>query len=194
MLNYIWVGMMILSFICAAITGRMNELCNAIFTGGESAVSLCISLLATVTLWSGMMNIAIHSGIVNLLSKALRPIFKRIFNVSPDSDAAGAICMNVSANMLGLSNAATPFGLEAMQHLQKQNPDKSTASDDMITFVLINTASVQIIPTTVAQIRAKYGAVSPFDIVGCVWITSIATLIFVLILNEIIRRVKKCHT
>ena len=125
----------------------------------------------------------------------LEPI-AQVFGVSITELISGNAVQNgnVSANMLGLSNAATPFGLEAMQHLQKENPDKSTASDDMITFVLINTASVQIIPTTVAQIRAKYGAVSPFDIVGCVWITSIATLIFVLILNAIIRRVKRCHT
>lgn len=191
MLNYIWCGMMIFSLICAALNGRMDALTGALFSGGESAISLCISLLATVGLWSGIMNIARSAGIVRLISKLLRPLIKTVFRTDPDSAAAGAICMNISANMLGLSNAATPFGLEAMQRLQEENQDKSTASDDMITFVLINTASVQIIPTTVAQIRAKYGSVAPMDIAPCIWITSAITLIFALTVNIIIRRLTR---
>ena len=188
MISYVWGGMMLLSLICAAITGRMPELSNAVFSGGESAISLCISLLATIPLWSGLMNIAESSGIVRLISRMLRPLFRLIFRISPDSKAAGAICMNVSANMLGLANAATPFGIKAMGLLQDENPSDDTASDDMITFVLINTASVQIIPTTVAQIRAKYGSASPMDIICCIWITSICTLIIALIANVILRQ------
>lgn len=184
---------MLLSFVCAAMNGRMTELTNALFSGGESAVSLCISLLATVGLWSGMMDIARSAGIVRMISKALRPFFRAAFKISPDSDAAGAVCMNIAANMMGLSNAATPFGLEAMRLLNDQNPDKTTASDDMITFVLINTASVQIIPTTVAQLRAKYGSLSPMDIAPCIWITSITALIFALLLNALLRRLIRCR-
>ena len=190
MLNYIWGIMMLFSTICAIFNGRIQQLTNAIFTGSESAVALCISLLATVSFWSGIMNVAKSSGVVGFISKILHPIFKRLFNISPNSQAAGAICMNISANMLGLSNAATPFGLEAMQLLNEQNPDKTTASDDMITFVLINTASVQIIPTTIAQIRAKYNAASPMDILLCVWLTSSFTLVFTLVLNAVLRRIK----
>mgnify|MGYP004607092561 CR=1 FL=1 len=193
MLNIIWAAMMLLSFVCAAINGRMTELTNAVFSGGENAVSLCIALLATVTLWSGMMNIAKSAGIVRLISKALRPFLRLVFNIPADSEAAGAICMNIAANMLGLSNAATPFGLEAMRLLSEQNQNSDTASDDMITFVLINTASVQIIPTTIAQLRVKYGSLSPMDIAPCIWITSITTLIFALCLNVFIRRITKCR-
>ena len=184
---------MLLSFVCAAINGRMTELTNAVFSGGENAVSLCIALLATVTLWSGMMNIAKSAGIVRLISKALRPFLRLVYNIPADSEAAGAICMNIAANMLGLSNAATPFGLEAMRLLSEQNQNSDTASDDMITFVLINTASVQIIPTTIAQLRVKYGSLSPMDIAPCIWITSITTLIFALCLNVFIRRITKCR-
>ena len=193
MLNIIWSAMMLLSFVCAATNGRMAELTNAVFSGGENAVSLCIALLATVTLWSGMMNIAKSAGIVRLISKALRPFLRLVFNIPADSEAAGAICMNIAANMLGLSNAATPFGLEAMRLLSEQNQNSDTASDDMITFVLINTASVQIIPTTIAQLRVKYGSISPMDIAPCIWITSITTLIFALCLNVFIRRITKCR-
>lgn len=190
MLNYIWGIMMLFSTICAIFNSRIQQLTNAIFTGSENAVALCISLLATVSFWSGIMNIAKSSGVVEFISKILRPFFKLIFNISPNSKAAGAICMNISANMLGLSNAATPFGLEAMQLLNEQNPDKTTATDDMITFTLINTASVQIIPTTIAQIRAKYNAAAPMDILLCVWLTSGLMLFLTLILNSVFRRIK----
>ena len=177
MLNYIWGGMMLIAVIFGLLTGRMTEVTNALLSGASDGVTLTISLAGAMCLWGGLMEITDKSGITLYVSKALFPLFKLIFKgMDKTSASAKTISMNVAANLLGLGNAATPLGLAAMKELQKENRDKRRASDNMVAFVVLNTASIQLIPTTVAILRAKSGSATPMDIMPAVWITSILSL------------------
>ena len=172
LLNYIWTAMILFSVICAAATGRMSELSASILSGAGSAVTLVISLTGMMCAWTGMMKIAENAGITRLLSRALSPLMRRLFpSCEKDGPAVRAMCMNITANLLGLGNAATPLGIAAMKELKKTSPSQ-TASNAMVTFVVLNTASIQLIPTFMATLRAQYGSVSPFDILPSVWVTS----------------------
>ena len=198
MMNYIWAGIMLVSIICAVVTGRTGEVSDAIFSGGETAVMLCLSLLGTLCLWSGLMNIADKAGITRVLGRICRPLIVIIFpKLDVNSPAATAITMNIAANMLGLGNAATPLGLEAMRRLQKDNSQKDTLSNHMVTFIVLNTASIQILPTTIAAVRAEHGAVSPMDIVPALLLASITSmavgLALVAILNLKSNRKNMCR-
>lgn len=177
MINYIWSGMVIFSVIAAIFAGSTQELSSAIIASASDAVSLCIRLGGTVCLWGGLMEIAEQSGLTGAVCKILSPFLKIIFpKMNMKSSAAKAISMNVTANLLGLGNAATPLGLEAMRHLQAENPSKEKASRDMIKFVVMNSAALHLIPTTVASMRQDYGSSDPFDIMLPSWITSAVAL------------------
>lgn len=177
MMNYIWSGMMIISLICALLSGSISELSTAVLEGAADAVTLLVSILGIMCFWQGMMEIASRAGITNFLAKIFSPVLRLLFrDVPQNSDAMRYISLNISANLLGLGNAATPFGLKAMQELQKANPYTDTASDSMLLFVVMNTASLQLFPTTLAAYRVTYGSKSPFDIIPCVWVSSIAAL------------------
>ncbi len=146
--------------------------------GATDAVNLLVSILGIMCFWQGMMEIANRSGITNLLSRLFSPLLRLLFRGLPkDSPAMHYISLNISANLLGLGNAATPFGLAAMKELQKLNTCKDTASDYMLIFVVMNTASLQLLPTTLAAYRKTYGSKSPLDILPCVWVASIAALV-----------------
>ncbi len=177
LLNYLWTGMILTSIACAAATGRMPQLSSAVLSGSENAVKLVFSMAGMMSVWTGLMKVADQSGITRLLSKALSPLMGRLF---PDCEKGGAavraMCMNIAANLLGLGNAATPLGIAAMKELKKKNPTK-TADNSMVTFVVLNSASIQLIPTYRATRRAESGAAAPFDILPAVWITSLAGLL-----------------
>lgn len=177
-MNYVFPIMIIFSFICAVITGRMNELSASVVEGGSNAVELLLRLVSMLCLWGGVMEIADASGITKGISKLLSPLMKLIFpGLRRERDALEAISMNVTANVLGLGNAATPLGLEAMRRLQQINPDTSKASDEMVIFVVMNTAAMHIIPTTVATLRGQYGSVSPMSILPASFLTSFCALL-----------------
>lgn len=177
MMNYVFPVMIIFSFVCAVITGRMSELSASVVEGGSNAVELLFRLVAMLCLWGGVMEIADSSGITKGISKMLSPLMKLIFpSLRKEKDALEAISMNVTANVLGLGNAATPLGLEAMRRLQQINPDTSRASDEMVVFVVMNTAAMHIIPTTVATLRGQYGSVSPMSILPASFLTSFCAL------------------
>ncbi len=177
MMNYIWSGMMILSLIFALITGNTAALSSAVLEGATDATGLLINILGIMCFWQGMMEIANRAGLTNFLAKIFSPVLRLLFRDVPrDSDAMQYISLNISANLLGLGNAATPFGLKAMQQLQKLNTHKDAASDSMLLFVVMNTASLQLFPTTLAAYRATYGSKNPFDIIPCVWVASISAL------------------
>ncbi len=177
MLNFIWAFMMIISFIFAIFCGNMEHLSASVMKGANSSVELLISIIGILCFWSGMMEIAEKSGITNFLSKLFSPLLSKLFkNVQKDSSAMGYISLNISANLLGLGNAATPLGLSAMKELKKINHNKSSASDDMLLFVVLNTASLQLVPTTLCAYRQSYGSKAPFEIIPAVWLTSIAAL------------------
>ena len=177
MMNYVFPVLIAFSFLCAVVTGRMNELSASVVEGGSNAVELLLRLVSMLCLWGGVMEIADRSGVTKGISKMLSPVMKLIFpRLRKEKDALEAISMNVTANILGLGNAATPLGLEAMRRLQSINPDTSVASDEMVVFVVMNTAAMHIIPTTVATLRGQYGSASPMSILPASFLTSFCAL------------------
>jgi len=189
MLNYIWGGMIIISLLCAIITGRVESLSGAIFSGANSAIKLVFSILGTMALWTGLMKIAEKSGLTSLIAKVLSPITSKLFpEYSKNSKEINAICMNLTANLLGLGNAATPFGISAMKELNKSNLHKDTATNSMIIFVILNTASIQLVPTIIASMRLNHGAKNPFDILPVIWIASFVSLAIGILLAKILEK------
>lgn len=177
MMNYVFPVLVIFSFVCSVLTGQMNALSASVVDGATNAVELIIRLVAMLCLWGGIMEIADSAGVTKGISKLLSPVIKLIFpRIRKEKDALEAISMNITANILGLGNAATPLGLEAMRRLQQINPDTSRASDEMVVFVVMNTAAMHIIPTTVATFRAQYGSVSPMSILPASFLTSFCAL------------------
>lgn len=178
LLNIVWPIFIILSFIFAIFSGNLDQLNSSIFSSTEEAVKLCINLLGTMCLWSGIMQIANQTSVVEKLTKILKPIMRFLFpEIEEKSEIHKEISMNVVANVLGLGNAATPLGLKAMKSMQKKNSNKEVLTNSMATFIVLNTASIQIIPTTVIAIRSSMGSVNPTAIVFPVWIATICAAI-----------------
>ncbi|BAH43388.1 MULTISPECIES: nucleoside recognition domain-containing protein [Bacillales] len=188
MLNVIWLGLIVISIVVAAVTGRMEAINAAAFEGAKTGVTVCLGLLSVLAFWMGMMRIAEKSGLLELLARVLSPIIQVLFpDVPKGHPAMGYILSNMSANLLGLGNAATPMGLKAMEELQKLNPDKQNASPAMCTLLAINTASITIIPTTMIAIRMQYGSVNPVEIVGTTLLSSFAATIVALLIDRMYR-------
>lgn len=185
MLNYIWAGIMLLSLILGVVNGRIDEVTSALYNGANDAIGVCITLAGIMSIWGGFIKIAENSGATSIIGKMLSPLIRLLFpTLKKGSKAANAISMNMAANMLGLGNTATPLGIEAMKQLQAENPyDKTIASDNMVTFVVLNTASIQIIPTTISALRSKYGASNPMDVLPLILITSLLSLAVGLTVN-----------
>lgn len=174
MLNIIWPIFIIVSYIYAIFTGRVNEINNSVFESCESAVKLTITFLGTMCLWSGIMQIAKKTTLIDKLTNFLNPIMKILFpEIQKQNPVHKEISMNMVANILGLGNAATPLGLKAMKTMQKENPKKDTLTNSMAMFIIINTASIQLIPTTVIAIRSSLGSTNPTSIIIPVWIATI---------------------
>ena len=175
-MSYVFGIMIALAFLFSLISGSAGAMSQEIMDSASGAVTLLISISGMLCMWSGFMRIAKDCGLIDKLSRLCAPLLRRLYpDVEVESDAFRYISMNISANLLGLGNAATPLGLNAMKELKKQNPS-DTAADSMLTFVLMNTASIQLLPTTVAALRKSYGSQHPFDILLCVWITSALAL------------------
>jgi len=172
MLNYIWFGMMAIGVIAGIYNGRIEAVTQAAIDMAKTSVTIAIGLIGIMALWLGIMKIAEASGLIKIIAKGLRPITIRLFpDVPEDHPAIGSIVLNMSANMLGLGNAATPMGLKAMEELQELNEQKDTASNSMVMFLAINTSSVQIVlPATVV---ALMGAVA-----SQIFITTIMATLF----------------
>ena len=165
MMNYVWSGMVIFSFVCALINGKMSQLTGTIIDAGNQAVTVFIGLYGIMVLWGGLMRIAEKSGVTALIGRVMYPVLHLLFpNLKKDGKELGAISMNITANLFGLGNAATPLGIEAMHKLQLINQEKSTATDEMIIFVVMNSASMRLIPTTAAMLRANHASKYPMEI------------------------------
>lgn len=178
MLNILWPIFIIISFGYAIFSGNLDKLNESIFSSTSESVNLCINLLGTICLWNGIMQIAKKTSIIDKLTNMLKPLLKFLFpEIKQDSEVQKEISMNMIANILGLGNAATPLGLKAMKSLQKENPKKDTLTNSMITFIVLNTASLQIIPTTVIAIRSSMNSNNPTSIVFPVWIATICAAI-----------------
>ncbi len=180
MFSYIWAGMILFSIVLSLFTGKGEEVALAATEGAAEAVTTCIEIAGIMALWNGLMNIASESGLIASFSKAIKPVYKLFFkNIPSDSRAGKNILLNITANILGLGNAATPFGLAAMEEMGKDADGRAT--DEMIVFVLLNTASIQLLPTTIISLRAAAGSVSPSDIIVPVWIVSVFAFVMGLI-------------
>ena len=178
MLNYIWFGMIMASIICALATGRIGALSTAVMDGAQSAVEISISLLGSMCAWLGFLKIAEKSGLSALLAQALSPLIDWLFpEYRGEEGIKGKICMNLSANLLGLGNAATPLGIAAMQAMQEKNPHKEEPTKGMVLFVVMNTASLQLLPVNMAAMRSACGSAAPFGILPEIWVTSLAALV-----------------
>ncbi len=192
MLNIVWPIFIIISFSYAIFFGNLNSLNAEIFSSLENAIKLSINLLGTICLWTGIMQIASKTSVIDKLTSFLRPIIRYLFpDLKKKPKIQKEISMNMIANILGLGNAATPLGLKAMKSMQEENEDKDVLSDSMAMFIVINTASIQIIPTTVIAIRNSLGSANPTSIVFPVWIATICAAICGIIAVKILIKVTK---
>ena len=170
-MSALWVGMIVVALVCAVFTGRGDAVAAAAVTGAADAVELCLSMAGMLCLWMGVMEVMRRSGLSHKLSHLLRPLLKRLFpDFAQDKAVMDTVSANVSANLLGLGNAATPLGLEASRLMARKSP--GVASDSLCMFVVCNTASIQLIPTTVASLRSAQGCATPFDILPAPWFAS----------------------
>lgn len=189
MLNIIWPIFIIISYIYAIFTGKVNQINNSVFESCESAVKLTITFLGTMCLWSGIMQIAKKTTLIDKLTNFLAPVMKILFpEINKNNQAYKEISMNMVANILGLGNAATPLGLKAMKTMQKDNPKKDTLTNSMAMFIIINTASIQLIPTTVIAIRSSLGSGNPTGIIIPVWVATIMAAITGIITAKILMK------
>ena len=170
-MSVIWSGMVGCAVFCGLLTGRGPQVAAAAMEGAAAAVELCLSMAGVLCLWMGVMEVMRRSGLSQGLSRLLRPLLKRLYpDFARDREVMDSISANVSANLLGLGNAATPLGIQAARRMSRRTP--GVASDSLCMLVVCNTASIQLIPTTVASVRAAAGCAAPFDILPAVWLAS----------------------
>lgn len=222
MMNYIFGGLIILSVVIGFVRGDAAAVSNGIITSCGDAVALAITLCGVICLWSGIMRVAQTSGLTGIIAKILSPLLSKLFKgIDRKGKAMQYIILNVTANLLGLGNASTPFGIAAMKELEKEEHDdtfekrsekmsgtvssscmkkdtpfpEDTATDNMILFTVLNTASLQLIPTTAAALRLRHGSSAPMEILPAVWVVSVVNLLLTLtaakVLGKIYKKTKK---
>lgn len=189
MLNKIWPFFIIVAFAFAIYTGNISNVNTAIFSSAEQTVSLCITLLGTMCLWNGIMNIAVKTSLISKLTKFMKPFINFLFpDLKNDEKISEQVSMNIIANILGLGNASTPLGLKAISSMQEKNTNKKTLTNSMAMFILVNTASLQIIPTTVIAIRSSLGSAEPSKIILAVWFATIAAFVTAIFFGKILSK------
>lgn len=189
MLNKIWPFFIIISFAFDIYSGNISNINSAIFSSAEQTVELCLTLLGTLCLWNGIMNIALKTSLIKKLTKFLKPLISFLFpDLKKDKKISEQVSMNIVANILGLGNASTPIGLKAISSMQEKNNDKTTLNNSMAMFILINTASLQIIPTTVIAIRSSLGSNNPSKIILAVWVATIAAFLTAITAGKILSK------
>lgn len=185
-MNYIFSLFIIVGIVYSFFNGNINAINESLITSGESAISMIMKMIPLLCLWMGVMKIASTSGLLSLMSKKISKIIHPLFPELPkDSEAIGYIATNIAMNMLGTGSGATPFGLKAFESLQKDNPQKDTATRSMITFLVINTASVTLIPTTVISLRTLNNSINPTEIITASIIVTILSCLFGIIMDRI---------
>lgn len=192
MMSWVFGGMIFISIIFSLLSGRVMDVSTAALNESGKAVQLVITLTGTICLWSGLMQIADRSGLTKTISRMMSPITSLLFRgMDKNSPAAKAISMNLTANLLGLGNAATPLGITAMREMEKELHGKTSASNHMVTFVVLNTASLQLVPTTTAMLRLNAGAAAPLDILPCVLVSSLISVSSGVLCAKILSRLWK---
>jgi spore maturation protein A len=189
MLNYIWFALIVMAVAVAVFRGTAEGVTTGAVESARTAVEISIGLIGVMSLWLGLMKVAEKAGLIALLSRAVAPIMRFLFPEVPrDHPAMGSMVMNLSANMLGLNNAATPLGIRAMEDLQSINPDKETASNAMVMFMALNTSGVQLVPPTVVAVMAAAGSLQPTVIIGSTLIATICSTIAAIIATKVLQR------
>lgn len=189
MVNYIWLFFIAAGFVVAAINGNIEAVTQAVFDGAKTGVTVCFGLISILVFWLGIMRIAEDAGLLDKLAKLLQPIVRFLFpGVPANHPALGYIMSNMSANILGLGNAATPMGIKAMQELQKLNGNKPLASPAMCTLLALNTSSITLIPTTLIAIRMSFQSLNPAEIVGTTLLATIVSTAAAIIADRWYRR------
>lgn len=191
-MKWLFSILILLSVVFGLLNGRIAEVSQAAMEQAAAAVKLSFALLGSICLWSGIMEVAAKSGLTERIAKLLTPLMRLLFRDVSSKKARNAICMNITANLLGLGNAATPLGIEAMQELSKEG-DGKTATDPMIIFTVLNTCSLQLIPTTAAALRLSYGSKSPMEILPAVLLTSLCALTAALFAVFLCKRVSRFY-
>lgn len=193
MVNVIWILLLLSGIIVAAVNGNIEVVTKAALESAQTAVTIALELIGIMALWLGVLRIAQDAGLVNALAKLVKPLTHFLFpSVPKDHPAIGAIVMNLSANIMGLGNASTPFGLKAMQELQKLNKNPKEASEAMCTFLALNTSCITLVPATIIGIRAVAGSNNPTEIVGTTIFATTCAMIIAVIADRILRnRYKK---
>ena len=187
-MGVVWVVMLAASVAAALLQGRLGTLTPAAMEGAGNAVTLCLSLAGALCLWSGLSKVMERAGLTERLGRLMKPILTKLFpTAGRDALTLGYLTANVSANLLGLGNAATPTGIAAVKRMQRL-ANTSEATDEMCLLIVMNTASIQLLPTTVASVRAGLGAPSPFDILPAVWLTSAASVTMGLLAAKLMKR------
>lgn len=188
-MNYIFYFLILISVISGALNGKLSEVVNAVLSGADLAVKVSFSLIGIMAFWSGMIKIAEKSGLVEIIAKIIKPVTKRLFNELPEnSSALGNIAMSFSANALGLTNAATPIGIKAMEEMQKHNMNKKSASNSMCLFLAMNTAGFQIIPAAVIAVLIGSGYENPTEIIAPTLLVTTVAFLSAIILAKIFQR------
>lgn len=189
-MKWIFTGMVVLAFVFGALTGRMQEVSTAALSGAAQGVKLTLTLGGAICFWSGVMKIAQKEGLTKRMARIFSPFLRLVFRRIPKDDPAlESVSMNISANLLGLGNAATPLGIQAMKEFKEKNPRSSAATHNMILFVVMNTSSLQIIPTTVAAIRLSMGSGNPMEILPPMLCTSALSLVVVIVAAKCLAKV-----
>ena len=171
-MSYVWALLVGVSVVCAAVNGQMGALSGAVILGAQNGITLAISIAGSLCLWAGIGRAMERLGIAAALARILQPLLHRLFpSTGQDAGLAGALSANICANLLGLGNAATPPGIEAARRLAARSP--GAASDELCRLIVLNTASIQLIPANVAAVRSSLGCAAPFDILPAVWIASV---------------------
>jgi spore maturation protein A len=192
MLNYLWGFMIVIGIIVGVLNGKIDDVSTASINSAKEAITLCITMLGIMSLWTGIMQIAKATGILDALTKALNPILRLLFPDIPKEHPANEyIASNMIANILGLGWAATPMGLKAITELKKLNKDSDTASVDMCTFLIINISSLQLIPVNIIAYRSQYGSVSPTEILGSALVATTISTIAGVIFSVVARKLSR---
>lgn len=191
MINKLWIGLIVVGSLCLILTGKADLLNTQILSSGKATLELVMQIFPLISLWLGIMNIAKESGLLDKVSKLIYPLLHKIFPEIPKGhESLGYISSNIIANMFGLGNAATPFGLKAMKSLNDLNKNKDEASDSMVTFIIINTCGLCVIPTTIISLRMLYGSKDPSSIMIPCFLISFISLLFGLLIDRIWRHHK----
>lgn len=192
MMTAIFCVLVLSGILIGGLTGRMPEVSSAALTEAPRAVELVLTLAGSFCLWGGMMRIAEESGLTRAMAKAACPVTKRLFRgLRAEGAAMGAIAMNLTANLLGLGNAATPLGIAAMREMEREERACGVATDNMALFVAMNTASLQILPTTTAMLRAAAGSKAPLDILPAVWVASAVSVLSAIVTAKLLARLQR---